>query len=136
MVEIVSLEIVLNLVWLAVSLALLIIGGSHVVRGGEERSRGLAAVAMVCLVCFLFPVISMTDDLNCSGPAMLEPSKLKKLVPSAAVIFALFPWPVLQTPPQSNWNALTRATDARLPLPEVFSFSLRRRPPPLPPGLS
>jgi hypothetical protein len=130
------LEIALNLVWLGVSVALLIICGIHVARAGEDRSRGMAAVALVCLVCFLFPVISMTDDLNSSGPALLEPSKLKKILPYAPALVTLLPWIALQMPQENCWAALERQRDAGLPLQEILTFSLSRRPPPVRPVLS
>lgn len=130
------MEITLNLVWLAVSVALLVVCGTHVVQAGEDRSRGMAAVALVCLVCFLFPVISMTDDLNSAGPALLEPSKLKKLLPSTQAILTLLPWLMLQKPQEIKWAAPDRRRDVQLPLQEVLTFSLSRRPPPALPAFS
>jgi hypothetical protein len=130
------LEIALNLVWLGVSVALLIICGIHVARAGEDRSRGMAAVALVCLICFLFPVISMTDDLNSTGPALLEPSKLKKILPYAPALVTLLPWIAVQMPQENRWAILERQRDAGLPLQEIIPFSLSRRPPPARPVLS
>lgn len=117
-------------------MAVLVICGIHVARAGEDRSRYLAAVALVCLVCFLFPVISMTDDLNSSGPAMLEPSKLKKILPYAPALVTLLPWIALQMPQENCWAALERQRDAGPPLQETLTFSLSRRPPPVRPVLS
>jgi hypothetical protein len=130
------LEIALNLVWLGVSVALLIICGIHVARAGKDRSRGMAAVALVCLICFLFPVISMTDDLNSSGPALLEPSKLKRILLYAPAIVTLLSWIALQMPQENGWAVLERQRDAGLPLQEILTFSLSRRPPPARPVLS
>jgi hypothetical protein len=123
------LETVLNLVWLIVSVVLMTVFGVHAAQGGKDCSRGMTAIALVCLICLLFPVISMTDDLY-SGPALLEPNKLKKLVQSAHAVLTLLPWNVLQAPQENNWAALDRQPDVRLPLQRVFSFSLSRRPPP------
>jgi hypothetical protein len=126
------LETALNLVWLGVSAALLIACGVHMSRAGEDRSRAMAVIALVCLICLLFPVISMTDDLNCTGPALVETSKLKKLAASAHVVLTLLSWPaLLQAPQENRWAAPDRAPDIRRPLQEVFAFSLNRRPPPL-----
>ncbi|HEY6305426.1 MAG TPA: hypothetical protein VI488_03080 [Candidatus Angelobacter sp.] len=111
-------------------MALLVIFGIHAARAGDAVSRGMAAVALVCLVCFLFPVISMTDDLNSSGPALLEPSKLKKLMPSTQAVLTLLPWLALQKPQETSWPAPERQLDVSLPLQEVLTFSLSRRPPP------
>jgi hypothetical protein len=123
-------EIALNLVWLGVSVALLVICGVHVARAGEDRSRYMAAVALVCLVCFLFPVISMTDDLNSSGPALLEPSKLKNVLSHVPALVTLLPWIALLMPQENGRAVMERQRDARLPLQEILTFSLSRRPPP------
>jgi hypothetical protein len=122
------LEIAFNLVWLGVSLALVVSLGTHVLRAGGHR--GAAAVALICLVCFLFPVISVTDDLYCSEPAMLEPSKVKKLVVSAAVVLNLLPWTDLQRPQENCGATLEYPSGTRRPQKEVFPFHLSRRPPP------
>jgi hypothetical protein len=124
------LETVLNLVWLFVSVVLMTVFGVHAARAGKDRSRGMTVIALVCLICLLFPVISMTDDLY-NGPALLEPNKLKKLALSAHVVLTLLPWPALQAPRENNWAALDRQPDVHLPLQEVFPFSLSRRPPPV-----
>jgi hypothetical protein len=123
------LELALNLVWFGFSVLLLLAGLVHVARHGERLSPALAAVALVCVACLLFPVISMTDDLN-SGPAMLEPGKLKKLVQVVHVVLTLLSWNALQAPAESCWLALDRPPDTTLPLQEIFSFDLSRRPPP------
>lgn len=130
------MEIVLNLVWLSISAALLIACGARVARASDDRTRLMAAIALVCLICLLFPVISMTDDLNSSGPALVEPSKLKKLVASAHVVLTLLPWPALQAPQENRWAALDRMPDVRRPSQEIFAFNLSRRPPPRQPALS
>ncbi len=91
----------------------------------------MVAIALVCLICLLFPVISMTDDLNCSGPALVESSKIKKLVASAHVILTLLPWPALEAPQENRWAALDRTPDLRRPSLEILAFNLSRRPPPL-----
>jgi hypothetical protein len=124
------LEVTLNLVWLGVSLVLLVVSGMHLARSGADRSRGMAAVAVVCLICFLFPVISITDDLSSAAPALLEPSKLKKLMPSTQAILTLLPWLMLQKPQEIKWAVPDRQQDVRLPSQHILTFSLSRRPPP------
>jgi hypothetical protein len=126
------LEITLNLVWLVVSLALAVGFGFRVARGADHH-RGVAAVALVCLVCFLFPVISMTDDLYCDGPAILDPSKLKKFVVSVPVVLTLLPWLTFQKPQENRWAPLGLPPDTQRTSQEVFAFETSRRPPPLPP---
>jgi hypothetical protein len=132
------LEIALNLVWLGVSLGLVVFFGVQAAPVAERRRRGMAAaVALVCLVCFLFPVISMTDDLYSSGPAMLEPSKLKKLVVSTQVVLTLLPWIALQKPQEDTWAPLgLPPADIRRPLQDVLAFDMSRRPPPSRPALA
>jgi hypothetical protein len=61
-----TIETILNLVWLAVTLAAL--GLWRFRWTGARRNPGhnvrLEAVAMVCILALLFPVISLTDDLH------------------------------------------------------------------------
>lgn len=61
-----TMETVLNLVWLGVTLAVL--GLWRFRWTGARRKPGhdvrLEAVAMVCILALLFPVISLTDDLH------------------------------------------------------------------------
>jgi hypothetical protein len=124
------LEIALNLVWLGVSIALVMVCGFHTTRAGEHRSRAMAAVALVCLICLLFPVISMTDDLNSNGPALVESSKLKRLAASAHAVLTLLSLPTLLAPQENRWATLDREPEDRRPLEMVFIFNLHRRPPP------
>jgi hypothetical protein len=127
------LETVLNLVWISVSLGLLLICGSHVLRGGEDRRRAIAAVALLCLVCLLFPVISATDDINAAGPALVETNKFKRFAASAPAALALLRWPPVQLTPRENRSIALDLPAAFLPpLADAFSFPLNRRPPPSP----
>jgi hypothetical protein len=90
----------------------------------------MAAVALVCLICLLFPVISMTDDLNSNGPALVESSKLKRLASSAHVVLTLLPLPALLAPQENRWATLDREPEDRRPLEVVCVFNSHRRPPP------
>jgi hypothetical protein len=60
------METILNLIWLAVTLAALCLWRLR--WAGTRRKPGhnvrLEAVAMVCILALLFPVISLTDDLH------------------------------------------------------------------------
>jgi hypothetical protein len=124
------LELALNLVWLAVSMALLLIGCRQVSLAPADRSRTIAAVALVCLVCLLFPVISATDDLHDTGPALLETNKLKRLAPSSPAALTILPWLALRPPQENRQASLSQPADVTLPLLEVLPFHLHRRPPP------
>jgi hypothetical protein len=130
------LETILNLVWTCVSLGLLVICGTHVLRGGEDRRRAAAAVALLCLVCLLFPVISATDDINAAGPALVETNKFMRLAASAPALVTLFPWPALGFQVESRWAPTELTTVFLPPLSDAFSFKLNRRPPPPQPPAS
>ena len=86
-------------------------------------------MTLACVVCLLFPVISMTDDLN-SSPALVEATKLKKLLFSAQVVIGLFS-PVLNySPPERMWCRLAFEQHQDKIQQEFLSFDLNRRPPP------
>lgn len=61
-----TMETILNLVWLAVTLAALWVWRFRwtVSRRTERRDKWHEAVAIVCVLALLFPVISLTDDLH------------------------------------------------------------------------
>ncbi|HEY6971700.1 MAG TPA: hypothetical protein VJA94_20990 [Candidatus Angelobacter sp.] len=122
------MELTLNLAWLALSAVLLLAGGWY---GGLEsdRNRGLIVLTLVCVVCLLFPVISLTDDLN-SSPAISEGSKLKKAVLSVQVVVALLSRIVLQAGQDKSWSAQALQYDSGPPPEELLTFQLNRRPPP------
>ena len=123
------MELILNLVWLGISLAVLTAGCLQVPRSQQGWRRSATVVALLCLICLLFPVISATDDLNNAGPAMLETSKLKRLLPSLQMAVALLPWLTVQPLLESKWLALVQPAPLLL-LQESLSFELHRRPPP------
>ena len=54
------LELTLNLVWLVLSAALVVMCR----RQKTTERRAALVIALICLIAFLFPVISITDDLN------------------------------------------------------------------------
>lgn len=125
------METALNFVWLGVSLALLVIGSVQVLHAGEDRSRGMAAVAMVCLICLLFPVISMTDDLNSGSLALLEPNKVKRILSPAHLVSIALPLivPQLLLESRTPFSRLWEIEIFHHPQ-ELAAFHLSRRPPP------
>jgi hypothetical protein len=65
-------ELFLNVVWFAVSV-LLVISCVHSFRHGHTKLSLRAGIALILLLVLLFPVISMTDDLQAlSAPAEVE----------------------------------------------------------------
>jgi hypothetical protein len=65
-------ELFLNIVWLSVSIFLVILC-SHSIRQGHTQLSWSTPVALFLLLVLLFPVISMTDDLQAlTGPAEVE----------------------------------------------------------------
>jgi hypothetical protein len=60
------METLLNLVWLAVTVAAIWLWRFRwtVSRRNPRHSTRMEAVAMVCILALLFPVISLTDDLH------------------------------------------------------------------------
>lgn len=124
------METLLNLAWLVISAALLLIGLVHATRSARNRSRVIAAIAMICLICLLFPVISMTDDLNSGSLAFLEPGKGKRILPSAQLIAVVFSWLNLEFSAKGICIAACRKPEVFLPQHEPLPFNLSRRPPP------
>ena len=67
------MELVLNLAWLALCLGLLVFFGPSLKKPAAGRTRGVALVAMLCILFLLFPVISVTDDIAmCTAPRDAE----------------------------------------------------------------
>lgn len=60
------METVLNLIWLGITLVAIWVWRSRWIpsRRDQRRDSRLEAVAMVCILALLFPVISLTDDLH------------------------------------------------------------------------
>jgi hypothetical protein len=79
-------ELTLNLVWAGIAATLLLFwavrsSGRSSGRSSEPRlahadmrRTATALLALLCVICILFPIISMTDDLNAS-PAEPETAK-------------------------------------------------------------
>lgn len=121
-------ELALNLGWLIISLAAFAFFGRHIAAKGDSRKILAACIALACMVCLLFPVISMTDDLN-STLALPEATKFKRLLASGQLAVQLFSLALIYAPART-WATLTQ-THKQRPLSQAFlSFDLSRRPPP------
>jgi NADH:ubiquinone oxidoreductase subunit 6 (subunit J) len=123
------LELTLNLVWLVLCLLLLAVLGPAVKAPLAGRTRVVAAVALVCILFLLFPVISMSDDLH-NNPAMLEGSKLKKLALASHAVAALLTWAVVQASPKAVVWPISGAEKTSTLSQIAFTTSVFRRPPP------
>lgn len=89
----------------------------------------MVAIALACLIAFLFPVISITDDLN--GAAILVDTKSKRWMPSVE-LFAMVATGLLAAfyALRSTWRDGSILAEApRLPQ-QICSFHSSRRPPP------
>jgi hypothetical protein len=127
-----SLEFVLNLLWAVVSLALL----SEATKASSRlrAHRALRAFAILALICVLFPIISITDDLN-SAPAMVETRQSPELTSQsqhssgpAGPLPAVLAVQALTSTPQQQESISATTT---ILLHDVFAFNQSRRPPPL-----
>jgi len=128
-------ELALNLVWLVLVAASLSLWGVHTLRGEEKVGRNdlrwVSAIALVCILAVVFPVISMTDDLN-SNPALCETNKLKKWIAaesSEALLLASVVAKFVVPQPAAHYPARMKAR-VHFPLQELVWFTLDRRPPP------
>jgi len=124
------MELGLNLGWLALSVGVFWVFALCFGSDGSERSRVTACIALVCVICLLFPVISMTDDLN-NSPAMPETTKLKKLLPPLQFLVRLFSYALIYAPRERAWATLALEQKQKPVQPELLYFNLSRRPPPL-----
>src|SRR5262249_4131438 len=124
------MELVLNLVWLVVAAASLLLGGIHALRHPRRHGTFVVAAALDCIVCFLFPVISIGDDRR-TNPPLSEHSKSTKRVSTDPLAQArLLSAPALPDPPgRAMQYARHSQTEVSLSRERVW-FNLDRRPPP------
>lgn len=116
------------MIWLGVSCALLVLGIPLIRNQGVARTQLIGAMALVCVLCLLFPIISMTDDLH-NAPAVVENKKLKKMVVAAHALAAL----ISSFPVQAPRPVAVAARDRENPglsVATMFTLDLNRRPPP------
>ena len=125
------MELALNIGWLVISAAAFVFFARHAVSQGQAQSSLIACIALVCIVCLLFPVVSMTDDLN-SSAAMPEASKLRWLADlthgAHLLSFALLV--LIYAPQARNWAALALKQEPKPADQARLYFNLCRRPPP------
>jgi hypothetical protein len=124
------LEIILNIVWASIAATLLLFWARPCLTRAGARKSGIALLALLCVICILFPVISMTDDLNAS-PA--EPETVKSQL---AMVTPFLPtsdlWMLVYDPNASAFrHEIESQEDFGPPAHAFLSFFLTRRPPPL-----
>lgn len=107
---------------------MLILGIPLIKKQSGARSRWCVVVGLICILCLLFPVISMTDDLH-NSPAVIENKKLKTLAIAGQVIAALLSHVSLQAPSLAALG-IQVCEKLLLPIAALLTFDLHRRPPP------
>ena len=98
----------------------------------HSRAHRLAvAISLACLIAFLlFPMISITDDLN-SGAVVAEGATPKHWVPPIE-LFALVGTGLLIafSAQSSTWADGSILSELGSPFQELLPFDMSRRPPP------
>lgn len=121
------MELTLNLVWLGIGAALLALQITPRFVHAEKRRTGIALLALVCVICLLFPVVSMTHDLY-ANPVDPEAGKLALLLPHFLVTGGA--WTLVYDPHASVYHHEVDAQPDYFPVHSFLSFRLTRRPPP------
>jgi hypothetical protein len=120
------MELALNLGWFAIASAVFAFSLWHLSAKGESRKLVTACIALACVVCLLFPVVSMTDDLN-SSAAIPEATKFKIFILPQVVIHLFSFVACVQ---ECIWATLFLEQEQKPAYQERLSFDLSRRPPP------
>jgi hypothetical protein len=85
-------------------------------------------MALLCVICILFPIVSMTDDLSAS-PA--EPETPQSQMAMLAPFLMTGAWTLVYDPHASVFRHDVEAQPNFLPPAHAFlSFLVTRRPPP------
>jgi hypothetical protein len=131
-------ELTLNIVWAGIAATLLLFWAGRSpgrllkprLAHAEMRRTATALLALLCVICILFPIVSMTDDLNAS-PAEPETAKsVLALLPHFLMVSGS--WTLVYDPHAFVFHHEVEAHEAFAPPAHVFlSFLLTRRPPPV-----
>lgn len=125
-----TLELILNIVWAVIAATLLFFWSRPCLTRAGARRSGFALLALLCVICILFPVVSMTDDLNAS-PAEPETAK-SKLALLPHFLTTSGSWMLVHDPNASAFrHEIEVQEDFGPPAHAFLSFFLTRRPPPL-----
>ncbi len=124
-----TVELTLNLVWLGIGAALLVLQITPSFVHAQKRRTGIALLALVCVICLLFPVVSITNDLN-AGPVDTESGKVKSAL-LHHFLMASSVWTLVYDPHESAYRHEVNAQpDYQFPVYSFLSFRLTRCPPP------
>jgi len=128
-------ELTLNLVWAGIAATLLLFWAGRSLgprpAHADMRRTATALLALLCVICILFPIVSMTDDLNAS-PAEPETAK-STLALLPHFLMTNGSWTLVYDPHASVFHHEVEAQEAFAPPAHAFlSFLLTRRPPPPP----
>ncbi|HEY2497561.1 MAG TPA: hypothetical protein VGK24_10855 [Candidatus Angelobacter sp.] len=86
-------------------------------------------MALLCIICILFPIISMTDDLNASPAEPEPPQSQQAMLPPS--LMGSGAWTLVYDRHASPFRHEIEAQPTFLPPAHVFlSFLVTRRPPP------
>ena len=123
------MELTLNLVWAGIAATLLLFWAAPQLLRIDARRSVVALLALLCVICILFPIVSMTDDLNAS-PA--EPETVKSsLALQPAFLLTSGAWTLVYDPHQAAFRHEVEAQpDFGPPAHALLSFFQTRRPPP------
>ncbi len=132
------MELTLNLAWIALAATMFCVWVRFALRTGPDRrieNRQAQFVALALLILIMFPVISVTDDLQAiQNPAETD-SCLRRdhIVSNPHSIFPLVAAPPLPVFAELSFGVLRVAAPGSLPAPVFDHTALARiqnRPPP------
>jgi hypothetical protein len=82
------MELLLNIVWLTVALLALSRFGVWAAGEADRRKIVLVGVATVCALAVLFPIVSMSDDMQTTVAAVEETAAVRRIVLASALQLA------------------------------------------------
>ena len=125
------MELILNIVWAGIAGTLLLFWAAPRLVRVDARRSAVTLLALLCVIGILFPIISMTDDLNAS-PA--EPETVKStLAMQPAFLVTSGSWTLVYDPHQTVCcHEVQTQPDFGPPAHALVSFFQTRRPPPYP----
>jgi hypothetical protein len=133
-------ELTLNLLWAGIAATLLLFwagrssgrSSEHRLAHADARRSAVTLLALLCVICVLFPVVSMTDDLSAS-PADPETVKSKLPLLPHFLLAASGGWMLVYDPHELAFHhEVDTQPNFGPPVHSFLSFLVTRRPPPLP----